>query len=176
MMPTILDYAGVSIPNNVDGVSIAPVLNGTTNSVKSHQKILQVWGTNATQSLSIVSEGFKYLYWFYGGEGMTPTEELYDLKNDPMEMHNLASNSEYQGTLSKLRAIYDQEVINWRNERVEGHSYEMYDVLFDRNIPWSEKTGLMRKPKDPKQIAAKNAKKGKKQKNKKTKKNKQKAK
>ena len=51
------------------------------------------------------------------------------------EMHNLASISEYQGTLSKLRAIYDQ-VIHWRNERVEGH--EIYDVLFDRNIPWSE--------------------------------------
>lgn len=175
MMPTILDYAGVSIPNNVDGLSITPILNGKTDHVKTHQKILQVWGTNATQSLSIVSEGFKYLYWFYGGEGMTPTEELYDLRNDPMEMHNLASNVDHQKTLDKLRAIYDQEVINWKKERVEGHSYEMYDILFDRNIPWSEKTGLMRKPKDPKQIAAKNAKKGKKQKNKKNKKNKQKA-
>ena len=77
--------------------------------------------------------------------------------------------------MNKLRAIYDQEVSNWRNERVEGHSYEMYDVLFDRHIPWSEKTGLMRKPKEPKQIAAKNAKKVKKQKSKKNKKNKQKA-
>ena len=28
MMPTILDYAGVSIPENVDGVSLKPLLDG----------------------------------------------------------------------------------------------------------------------------------------------------
>ena len=169
MMPTILDFAGINIPDHVDGVSITPIVNGKADRVKEHQKILQVWGTNATQSLSIVADGFKYLYWFYGGEGMTPTEELYDLKNDPMEMKNLASNHSYKSTLDKLRRIYDQEVANWKKERVEGHSYEMYDILFDRHIPWSEKTGLMKKPKDPKVVAAKQAKKGKKQKNKKNK-------
>ena len=30
-------------------------------------------------------------------------EELYDLKNDPFELHNLAGNSEYENTLVELR-------------------------------------------------------------------------
>ncbi len=38
-----------------------------------------------------------------------PDEELYDLQNDPYEIHNLAASSqpEYQAELKKLRALLD---------------------------------------------------------------------
>jgi arylsulfatase A-like enzyme len=162
MMPTILDYAGVNIPENVDGVSLKPILDGKAKEVKEHQKILQVWGSNPTQCLSIVSGGYKYLYWFYGGEGMTPKEELYNLNNDPYEMNNLATNSKYNKQLEKLRGIYDSEVEKWKKERIEGHAYEIYDKLFDRSLAWSEKDGLMKPEKDnSKKLAAKEAEKAK---------------
>jgi uncharacterized sulfatase len=38
------------------------------------------------------------LFW-----GLKPAEELYDLKNDPDEVHNLASSAEHQKVLQRLR-------------------------------------------------------------------------
>ena len=37
-----------------------------------------------------------------------PAEELFDLENDPDEVHNLASNPEYRDTLLKMRKITEQ--------------------------------------------------------------------
>ncbi|NOX98335.1 MAG: sulfatase-like hydrolase/transferase [Verrucomicrobia bacterium] len=37
-----------------------------------------------------------------------PAEELYDLKNDPYELHNLASDSSQSETLKKLRHLLEQ--------------------------------------------------------------------
>ena len=93
---------------------------------------------------------------------MTPKEELYNLNEDPYEMNNLASNSKYNKQLEKLRAIYDSEVEKWKEERIEGHAYEIYDKLFDRSLAWSEKDGLMKPEKDnSKKLAAKEAEKAK---------------
>lgn len=41
-----------------------------------------------------------------------PTEELYDLLNDPEELHNLAADDKYRKTLKKLRSILE----NWIKE------------------------------------------------------------
>ena len=38
-----------------------------------------------------------------------PAEELYDLKNDPNELNNLAITARYKNTLFKMRSILD----NW---------------------------------------------------------------
>jgi arylsulfatase A-like enzyme len=37
-----------------------------------------------------------------------PDEELYDIKNDPYEINNLAASPEHQQTLKKMRAILDK--------------------------------------------------------------------
>jgi N-sulfoglucosamine sulfohydrolase len=43
-----------------------------------------------------------------------PEEELYDLQNDPWEIHNLAKsqNPEHQAKLKKLRAVLDQWIVD----------------------------------------------------------------
>ena len=43
---------------------------------------------------------------------MKPEFELFDLKNDPWEVHNLADDPEYSGVKSKLL----KELNNWRKE------------------------------------------------------------
>ena len=37
-----------------------------------------------------------------------PDEELYDIKNDPYEINNLAASAEHQQTLKKMRAILER--------------------------------------------------------------------
>ena len=59
------------------------------------------WGNIPAQTMSVVTEDHKYIYWFFGGEGMKPAEELYHRKNDPYEMKNLAANPEHKATLEQ---------------------------------------------------------------------------
>lgn len=145
--PTILDIAGVDIPSNMDGKSLIPLLDKPNKEVRDHEILIQAWGENPTHCLSVVSDQYKYLYWFYGNK-MEPVEELFYLKEDSGEMHNLIDNAAHAKQLDKMRRIYDTEVEKWKTEAVKDHGYEMYGILFDRNIPWSEKTGIMKEPKN----------------------------
>ena len=44
--------------------------------------------------------------WFFADE--KPAEELYDLKNDPHELHNLIDQKKYDEVLSQMRTYLDQ--------------------------------------------------------------------
>jgi len=141
-MPSILEMAGLEIPAHVDGVSLLPVLVNSENSVKEDQLFIQAWGEEAAQSLAVIHDGLKYIYWYYG-EGMEPAEELYDLSEDCLEMTNLAGDPSMSEKLEDMRTRYDRYMDEWKRERVTGSGYERYDVLFDRHIPWEEKSHLV---------------------------------
>jgi arylsulfatase A-like enzyme len=146
---TILDLAGVEIPSVYDGKSLLPVLDKPHKSVRTSLPIIQVWGTQATHCFSIINQDYKYIYWFYQDEdqGLKPTEELFDLKNDPYEMVNLASEAKNKSQLNKMRELYDQQLQHWKSEGVKYNGYEKYGLLFDRNISWEEKQKVMIKGK-----------------------------
>ena len=48
-----------------------------------------------------------------------PAEELYDLRSDPHEIHNLADNPQYSDVLEKLRTILE----NWIKETDDQGQY-----------------------------------------------------
>lgn len=155
MAPTILDYAGLPIPENMDGYSLAPIVKGQQESVKEHQILTQAWGVNSTHALSVLYDDYKYIYWFYGGHDLVPAEELYNLKEDPEEMSNLAEDDSYALVLDTLRTLYDQYVEQWKLEctQVVKNNYIEYGILFNRNIPWEDKVGLMNHKKEPDSLA-----------------------
>lgn len=138
---TILDIAGVDIPEVYDGKSLVPILEDTSKSVRSSVPITQVWGPKETHSFSVINQGYKYIYWFYEDEkqGLKPTEELFDLKNDPFEMVNLVNGSKYALKLSEMRELYDEQLQHWKTGGVKYNGYEKYGKLFDRNIAWQIK-------------------------------------
>jgi hypothetical protein len=90
-----------------------------------------------------VSERYKYIHWFFAGEGMKAAEELYDLREDPYEMTNLAGNPEMQSVLEKMQGLYDRELQRWRQQCVQHSGYPDYVTLFDRRLAWKEKAGLI---------------------------------
>lgn len=141
LAPTILELAGLPTPKNMDGVSL---VNSLEEEVEVHNQLafMNTWGALPTQSLTCLTKDNKYTYWWYGDEDMEPTEELYDLANDPLEMKNLASEEEAKVVLNEMRRKYDVELNKWKKESVDYNNYRQYGTLFDRSIPWQSKNQL----------------------------------
>ncbi len=141
---TILDLAGLEVPDNMDGESLLPILEGTSSQVHATLPLIQAWGPAGTHALSVVTENYKYIYWMYG-EGMEPQEELFDLQNDPFEMVNLAPDPEHAEGLASMRKLYDAEVEKWKAQAVPHNDYQPFGTLFDRTIAWEDKRDLIPK-------------------------------
>jgi arylsulfatase A-like enzyme len=137
--PTILDLAGEPIPENMDGESLVPLLKNPKQDIHEQLAFINDWGVVPTQSLTCLSKDWKYTYWWYGNSEMKPTEELYNIASDPLEMKNLANDSETQAVLESMRGKYDAELTKWKQEAVSYNNYQQYVTLFDRTIPWNQK-------------------------------------
>jgi arylsulfatase A-like enzyme len=138
---TILDLAGIEIPTIYDGKSLLSTLDHPESQVRESLPIVQVWGPSATQCLSVLDEQYKYIYWYYKDEekNLSPTEELFDLQNDPYEMVNLIGDEKYDEVKAKMRILYDQQLEHWKTEGVKKNNYEKYGLLFDRTVSWEDK-------------------------------------
>lgn len=146
--PTLLDLAGLPIPKDMDGKSLVPLLDKPSGRIRSHLSIMNFWGPQQTHSFGIVTEKYKYLHWYYAGEGMQPTEELYDLQNDQLEMLNQISNPRFAGHLESIHQIYDQEIAGLEKTSRSPY-YAKYSILFDRTTTWEEKRPLLPKKLTP---------------------------
>lgn len=137
--PTILDLAGVKKPDNIDGESLVPLLENPNQDIHEQIAFINAWGVVPTQSLTSITKDWKYTYWWYGNHEMEPAEELYNLESDPLEMKNLANDSESVEILNSMRAKYDAQLKHWKKEAVSYNNYQQYVTLFDRSIPWKQK-------------------------------------
>ena len=137
--PTILELAGLPIPKNIDGVSLLPLLDDPTKRLRTQMSFINTFGPAAVTSLSILTQEWKYTYWWYGNEKMKPQEELYNLVKDPLEMTNFAVEAEAKDALEEIRKKYDTALAHWKAEAAPNGKYDRYVTRFDRHIPWQEK-------------------------------------
>lgn len=103
--PTILDLAGLSIPQEIQGRSLVPFLRGEM--VNSHDKFLteHLWDhPEIPQSEAVRTEQWKYIRYPQHPE----FEELYDLQNDSIEKNNLFFDKRYSEIHAKLSKICDR--------------------------------------------------------------------
>lgn len=140
--PTILDLAGLPVPENMDGKSLLPLLEDPGGDLRDHMAFINTWGAEATHSLTALTKSWKYTYWWYGGEGMTPAEELFNTAHDPLELKNLAGDPAFSADLKRMREAYDVELAAWKQQVVPSTHYRKYGILFDRTVSWSLKENV----------------------------------
>jgi arylsulfatase A-like enzyme len=110
--PTILDLAGVPIPAVMQGHSLRPVLAGKTPADWQTEFFYE---HNLDIKTIPKSEGVRTPAWKYAvfHEATPVYEELYDLRQDPDEAHNLVDSPKHQETLRQMRrkhAVWKQRV------------------------------------------------------------------
>ena len=110
LAPTMLDLAGLSVPESMHGRSLVPLLKGdkpdwrTSFLYEAPTPSLGSWPLAA-----IRSERWKYIQTFdIKDRKKLAFEELYDLKADPNEMRNLADDSKHATLKRQLAAELDR--------------------------------------------------------------------
>jgi arylsulfatase A-like enzyme len=106
--PTILDMAGIPVPDEMDGISLFPHLTGHKAPSRSdffmeHVGIVDVENP-IPDSRGVRSGEWKYIRYV----NVDPeVEEMYHLKEDPLESKNLANDANYIEIKDQLRERYD---------------------------------------------------------------------
>jgi len=157
MAATIFALAGVPAPADIDGKSLLPLVADPAGRVREFLPLFNFWGIESAQSMAVVTPEWKYIYWYYAGDGMAPTEELFHLAEDRIEMHNLADDAKHAGQLNTMRRFYDEQLDHLANNVIQGHGHETYPTLFSRTIPWEEKAPLLGTGKAKSKAAGKDA-------------------
>ncbi len=97
VMPTLLDMAGIDIPETVEGLSMI-----------GEQKRGHLYGEcveDAGATRMIRADQYKLIYYAVGNH-----MQLFDLENDPHELHNLAHSEMYQDVQERLTALLIDEM------------------------------------------------------------------
>jgi len=122
-----LDLAGVPVPDDMQGRSFKPLLEGSTPPDWREGMYYRYWMNRAHHNVAahygIRTLKHKLIYYYYDGcgqagtdgahcagrskipeiNGVEPEWELFDLEKDPMEMNNVVNDPAYAGVVKELK-------------------------------------------------------------------------
>lgn len=110
LAPTILDYAGVEIPSDIQGRSLRPVVEnegkapeGWRTAVYYHYYEYPSWHS-VKRHYGIRTERYKLIHFYNDVDEW----ELYDLKKDPKEMKSVYDDPEYASVRDSMHKQLEQ--------------------------------------------------------------------
>ena len=95
LFPTLCDLSGLTIPATVTGRSLAPLLRRKTERI--HEFII---GSYTDTQRMICDELWKYVNYPKAGR-----QQLFDLQQDPHELHDLSDDVAHRPTLQRLQSL-----------------------------------------------------------------------
>ncbi len=128
--PTILDFAGIEIPEEVQGKSFVQNLSGKTskhwrNSFYYHYYEYPFWH-HVQPHYGIRNERYKLIHFYYDVD----VWEFYDLQTDPTEMNNLIYSKKHQKLIHKLK----KELYALKKEYKNNMTLEELRAISDANF------------------------------------------
>ena len=133
VFPTLVDLSGADVPDDIDGVSLVPSLNGQ---VEDRQVVVEYAAEGSIAPMVMLREGdFKL--------NVCPVDpdQLFNLKVDPNEQHNLAGDPAYKEVYESMKAsiesAYDFEAFNEDVMVSQKQRLLVYDALRNGDYyPW----------------------------------------
>ncbi|HET6454857.1 MAG TPA: sulfatase-like hydrolase/transferase [Armatimonadota bacterium] len=100
LAPTLIELAGAKIPDTMQGKSMVPAIKGkTTHESFLYEYFREGWLAGLPLMLGVRTNEWKYCTY----PDIKDIDELYDLKNDPIEMHNLSQAPAYAGKVKEMK-------------------------------------------------------------------------
>ena len=103
--PTMLDLAGVTPPDNLHGMSLAPVLDGDDPEWRS-SFLVEYYSDTVFERIfrmgykAVRTDRYKYIQYV----DLDNMNELYDLAGDPYELRNVIDDPRYADVLAEMQA------------------------------------------------------------------------
>lgn len=108
LTPTFLELAGVKIPADVQGKSLLPIFNKKDAPIR--ESVFYHYYENGEHAVSphfgVRDKRYKLIRFYKRYNGW----ELYDLKNDPQEMHNVYGKKGYEKITKKMKFLLLKEI------------------------------------------------------------------
>ena len=122
---TFLDYAGVKAPSDMQGLSMRPILEQSSDEWRDavYYHYFEYPGIHAVKRhYGVATDRYKLIHFYYDNDEW----ELFDLKNDPQELNNLYGQEAYaditQELKTRLTALRQQyDVPSIEQEMAEKH-------------------------------------------------------
>ena len=96
IVPTILDYAGIQIPEYLKGISLKPIIEGSSQKTKEAIIVEYINKSNFNET-TVRTKQYKYYY------SSRDQEILYDLIKDPKELNDVSKDMMYRDALFLMR-------------------------------------------------------------------------
>jgi len=97
VLPTLLDAAGLPRPASVEGMSLLDILRG-----KQGRTLLDLEHASCYQPgdgwVALMDQRYKYVYFVHTGR-----QQLFDLQQDPNELHDLADQLQHAALVKEWR-------------------------------------------------------------------------
>lgn len=131
LFPTFADLAGLTVPGELEGVSLRPVLQDPAQSVKTAaftEVIHRVERDGQTVNITgraVRTDRWRYVEWGdNGSEGI----ELYDHDSDPLDFYNLAQDQAYRAVLNEHQQLIKTQ---WNLPDISSERLVTYDFQPD---------------------------------------------
>ena len=107
--PTIYDFAGLAIPESVDGLSLRPILEKDETFEWREHLLIEGWPVNVaftenTPPFQAIHSG-QYVYVETGND----LSEFYNLDLDPFQLDNEINNPQYADIIQHMQAALEEE-------------------------------------------------------------------
>ena len=105
IMPTVLEMAGLEIPDSVDGSSLLPLLRDDGDATSRWRTHIHIEYAAPSKFHALTDGREKYVWFSEDGR-----EQLFDLTNDPGECHNRANDPEWAESAGRWRRLMVEEL------------------------------------------------------------------